>query len=251
MIDRSITDSVATLRLNYGKAAALDIELVDAVALAIAEMTANDDVRAVILTGSGSIFSAGVDLFRVVNGGREYAERFVPALGRMLLDLFAFPKPLIVAVNGHAIAGGCVFALAGDYKLMAQGNSRIGVPELLVGVAFPPSVIEAIRFALSPQQLQALLFTGKTVLPDEALQRGLIDEVVDAESLAARAAELGTHFASLPARAFALAKHQLRETSIDRAKHYANELDREVIEFWGSQETIDRINRYLAKTVKK
>jgi enoyl-CoA hydratase len=251
MIDRSIADSVATLRLNYGKAAALDIELVDAIALSFAEMAANDDVRAVILTGSGSIFSAGVDLFRVINGGREYAERFVPALGRMLLDVFAFPKPLIVAVNGHAIAGGCVFALAGDYKVMAQGNARIGVPELLVGVAFPPSVIEAIRFALSPQQLQALLFTGKTVLADEALQRGLVDEVVAAESLATRAAELGKHFASLPPRAFSLAKHQLRETAIDRAKHYANELDREVIEFWGAQETIDRINRYLEKTVKK
>ncbi|HEX7809768.1 MAG TPA: enoyl-CoA hydratase/isomerase family protein, partial [Thermoanaerobaculia bacterium] len=159
MIDRSISDSVATLRLNYGKAAALDLELLDAVALAIAECAADDDIRAVILTGTGSIFCAGVDLFRITNGGREYAERFLPALGRMLLELFAFPKPLIAAVNGHAIAGGCVLALAGDYRLMAQGNGRIGVPELLVGVAFPPSVIEAIRFALPPQQLQALLYT--------------------------------------------------------------------------------------------
>ncbi|HEX7832833.1 MAG TPA: enoyl-CoA hydratase/isomerase family protein [Thermoanaerobaculia bacterium] len=251
MIDRSISDSVATLRLNYGKAAALDLELLDAVALAIAECAADDDIRAVILTGTGSIFCAGVDLFRITNGGREYAERFLPALGRMLLELFAFPKPLIAAVNGHAIAGGCVLALAGDYRLMAQGNGRIGVPELLVGVAFPPSVIEAIRFALPPQQLQALLYTGKTVLPDEALQRGFVDEVVDAATLPARAEEMARHFASLPPQGFALAKKQLRETAIDRAKHYANELDREVIELWSASETLDRIRAYLAKTVKK
>ena len=251
MIDRSVSDSVATLRLNYGKAAALDLELLDAVALAIAECAADDDIRAVILTGTGSIFCAGVDLFRITNGGREYAERFLPALGRMLLELFAFPKPLIAAVNGHAIAGGCVLALAGDYRLMAQGNGRIGVPELLVGVAFPPSVIEAIRFALPPQQLQALLYTGKTVLPDEALQRGFVDEVVDAATLPARAEEMARHFASLPPQGFALAKKQLRETAIDRAKHYANELDREVIELWSASETLDRIRAYLAKTVKK
>ncbi len=250
MIERSTADSVTTLRLNHGKASALDLELVDAVALSFAELTADDATRAVILTGTGSIFSAGVDLFRLVENG-EYARRFLPALGRMLLDLFAFPKPLIVAVNGHAIAGGCIFALAGDYRLMAQGNGRIGIPELLVGVAFPPSVIEAIRFAVPPQHLQALLYTGKTVLADEALQRGLVDEVVDAASLPARAEELARHFASLPPRAFALAKHQLRETTIDRARHYANELDGEITDFWSAPETLDRVRAYLAKTVKK
>jgi enoyl-CoA hydratase len=251
MIDRSIHDSVATLRLNHGKASALDLELVDAIALATAEMAAEDSVRAVILTGTGSIFSAGVDLFRLTDGGRDYAERFLPALSRMLLDLFAFPKPLIVAVNGHAIAGGCLFALAGDYRLMAQGHGRIGIPELLVGVAFPPSVVEAIRFALPPQQVQALLYTGKTVLPDEALQRGIVDELADAAALPGRAAEMAQHFASLPPHAFALAKRQLRETAIDRAKHYANELDRDVIDFWSAPETLANVRAYLAKTVKK
>lgn len=251
MIERTLVDSVLTLRLSYGKASALDLELVEALALAINEAASDDAVRAVILTGTGSIFSAGVDLYRLVDQGRDYAQQFLPALSRMLLDLFAFPKPLVVAVNGHAIAGGCLFALAGDYRLMAQGNGRIGVPELLVGVAFPPSVIEAIRFALPAQQLQALLYSGKTVLPDEALQRGIVDELVDPATLTSRAEEMARHLASLPPRAFALAKHQLRETAIDRGKHYAHELDGEVIEIWSSPETHAAIRAYLAKTVKK
>jgi enoyl-CoA hydratase len=251
MIDRSLSGSVATLRFNYGKAAALDVELVDAIALAFAELGADDAVHAVILTGSGSIFSAGVDLFRLTEGGHDYASRFLPSLGRMLLDLFKFPKPLVVAVNGHAIAGGCLFALAGGYRLMAQGNGRIGLPEMLVGVPFPPSVIEAVRFALPAQQLQSMLYTGKTVLPDEALQRGLVDELVEPSALESRAQEMAQHFASLPRRAFELAKHQMRETAVDRARHYANELDREVIELWSAPETLDRVRAYLAKTVKK
>ena len=251
MIERSHRDGITTLRLAHGKASVLDFELVEGLARAVAEVTADDGTRAVILTGTGSIFSAGVDLFRLIDGGREYADRFVPALSRMLLELFALPKPLIVAVNGHAIAGGCIFTLAGDYRLMAAGQARIGIPELVVGVPFPPSVIEAVRFALPPQHLQMLMYTGRTVNPDDALRFGMIDEIADSATLMARAEEMATQFAALPARAFQLAKRQLRDKSIDRAKHYANELDDEVRELWGAPETLEHVRAYLAKTVKK
>jgi enoyl-CoA hydratase len=250
MIERTDHDGITTLRLAHGKASALDIELVEGFARVIAEVTASD-TRAVILTGTGSIFSAGVDLFRLVEGGREYADRFVPALSRMLLELFAFPKPLIVAANGHAIAGGCIFTLAGDYRLMAAGNGRIGMPELLVGVPFPPSVIEAIRFALPPQHLQMLIYTGRTFLPDDALRLGIVDEVVDAASLSARAEEMARQFASLPTRAFTLAKRQLRDKAIDRARHYGHELDAEIQALWGDPATIEGVRAYLAKTVRR
>ncbi len=251
MIERSFRNGITTLRLAHGKASALDLELVEGLARAVAEVTADDETRAVILTGTGSIFSAGVDLFRLTDGGREYGDRFVPALSRMLLELFALPKPLIVAVNGHAIAGGCILTLAGDYRVMAAGNARIGIPELLVGVPFPPSVIEAVRFALPSQHLQMLIYTGRTVTPDDALRFGIIDEIADAAALMTRAEEIAAQFAALPTRAFQLAKRQLRDRAISRAKHYANEMDKEVQELWSDAETLDRVRAYLAKTVKK
>jgi enoyl-CoA hydratase len=251
MIHRTDANGITTLRLAHGKASVLDVELVDGMARAVAEVTADESVRAVILTGTGSIFSAGVDLFRLVEGGREYAERFVPALSRMLLELFALPKPLVVAANGHAIAGGCIFTLAGDYRLMAAGNGRIGIPELLVGVPFPPSVIEAVRFALPPQHLQMLMYTGRTVLPDEALRLGIVDEVIDAELLDARAEDVAQHFADLPPRAFALTKRQLRDKTIDRARHYGHAFDDEVRELWSDPATLQHVREYLARTVKK
>ena len=248
MIERSTQDGIATLRLAHGKASALDLELLEAAALAIAEIGASD-ARAVILTGTHTIFSAGVDLFRLLDGGRNYAERFVPALSRMLLELFAMPKPLVVAVNGHAIAGGCIFTLCGDYRLMAAGNARIGIPEMLVGVPFPAAVLEVIRFAVPTQYLQMLMYTGRTVTPDEALRVGLVDEVTD--NLDARAQEMARHFASLPADAFTLAKRQLRDKVITRAKHYAHEFDGEVLEAWSAPETHARVRDYLARTVRK
>lgn len=249
MIERSDNNGIVTLRLAHGKASALDVELIDGIARVVAELALDDTSRAVIFTGTGSIFSAGVDLFRLTEAGDEYVNRFVPALSRTLLDLFSFPKPLVVAVNGHAIAGGCIFTLCGDYRLMAQGNGRIGIPELLVGVPFPPAIIEVVRFSVPPQHLQMLMYTGRTLPPDDALRYGLVDEVTDA--LDARASEVAAQLAALPADIFRLTKRQLRDKAIGRAKHYANELDATVAELWRAPETHGRIRDYLARTVRK
>lgn len=249
MIERSDDNGIVTLRLAHGKASALDLELVEGLSRATAEIALDDAVRAVVLTGTGSIFSAGVDLFRMTNEGAEYVDRFVPAFTRMYLDLFSLPKPLVVAANGHAIAGGCIFTLCGDYRLMAAGTGRIGIPEFLVGVPFPAAVIEIVRFAVAPQHLQSLMYTGRTVLPEEALRLGMIDEI--SESLPSRAAEVASQLAALPPAAFQLAKRQLRDKAIDRAKHFANELDAAVLELWKAPETHARIREYLAKTVRK
>jgi enoyl-CoA hydratase/carnithine racemase len=112
-------------------------------------------------------------------------------------------------------------------------------------------VIEAVRFAVPPQHLQMLMYTGRTFTADDALRLGLIDEVADAAALDARAYEMARQFAALPPRAFALAKRQVRDKTIDRAKHYSNEFGKEVQELWSDPQTIGRIREYLAKTVKK
>jgi enoyl-CoA hydratase len=141
--------------------------------------------------------------------------------------------------------------LAADYRLMAAGNGRIGMPELLVGVPFPPSVLEAVRFAVPPQHLQALIYTGRTVTADDALRLGLIDEVVAPDTLAARGEEVAQQLAALPPQAFALAKRQLRDKPVSRAKRYNGEFGDDARELWSDPATHQRIRDYLAKTVKK
>ena len=117
---------------------------------------------ALVITGQGKMFSAGVDLPRLVEGGAAYVREFLPAMNHAFETLFAFPKPLVVAVNGHAIAGGCVMACCADYRIMAREPGRIGIPELLVGVPFPVVPLEIVRFATPPQHLQALIYRGLT-----------------------------------------------------------------------------------------
>jgi enoyl-CoA hydratase len=249
MIERESHDGIVTLRLAHGKASALDVELLEALDAALEE-TERAGARAVVLTGSGSIFSAGVDLFRLTNDGAPYVARFFPILARAVRRLFTFPRPVVAAINGHAIAGGCVLAEACDHRLMAEGKGRIGVPELLVGVSFPALVLEVLRFAAAPQHLQEIVYGGQTFGTEAALAKGLVDEVVAPEMLAARAQEVASHLASIDPAAFAITKRQLRADAIERAERM-RWADDEGLALWSASATHDHIRAYLAKTVGK
>lgn len=245
MIDRQELDGIVTLRLGHGKANALDLELCRSLTSAFADEAKH--ARAVIVTGSGSIFSAGVDLFRLTNEGASYVERFFPALVDTLLAFFLFPKPLVAAVNGHAIAGGCLLAATADYKLMSGGT--IGVPELSVGVPFPAAAIEVLRFAAGTSA-HRLATLGEVVPALEARTRGLIDEVVPSDQLLVRAGEVARRLASIPPEAFRLTKFHLREPFAREAlAHQA--ADREALIAWSDPGTHQHIREYLQRTLKK
>lgn len=248
MIERELDAAgILTLRLAHGKASAMDVELLETL---VREMDAIDDARALIVTGTGSIFSAGVDLFRVVDGGAEYVDRFVPLLCTFVRRMFALPIPVVAAVNGHAIAGGGVMTLAADYRLMAEGSGRIGVPELVVGVPFPAAPLEVVRFAVSPERVQALVYTGRTLLPQEALAHGLIDEVAAPDALPARAQEVAAQLASLPRDVFAMTKQALRAEALERMER-AEVYDGRVHAAWSAPETHERIREYMARIGRK
>jgi enoyl-CoA hydratase len=236
MIERSEIDGIVTLRLAHRKASALDIELCDELRR---QLDASRGAGAVILTGSGNIFSAGVDLFRLVDGGAPYVERFYPALREMLELLFTFPRPVVAAANGHAIAGGCLIVAACDYRLMSAG--KIGMPELLVGVPLPAIAAEILQFAAG-RDAQWLTYTGGTVAPDEALQRGLIDEVVAPDLLMTRAMDTAKRMAAVPADAFRITKLQFRRRG---------DLDREAVAVWSRPDIHAHIREYLSVTVRK
>src|SRR5262249_50126124 len=249
MIERSQHEGILTLRLAHGKVSAIDVELLDALLRELDGVA--DDVRALILTGTGSIFSAGVDLFRLTQEGAEYVRRFLPLLYRFVRTLFTFPRPVVAAVNGHAIAGGCVIVLACDVRLMAEGAGRIGVPELLVGVPFPAAPLEVVRFAVPQNKVQSLLYTGRTLPPRDALAAGLVDEVVAPDDLPARAQEIARHPARVPPRAYRLTKQSLRAEALERIDRAGGPQDQAVLEVWSAAETHAHVREYLRRTVGK
>jgi enoyl-CoA hydratase len=250
MIEREDRDGVVTLRLAHGKASALDLELSEALERQLGEI-AGSGARAVVLTGTGGIFSAGVDLFRLVDEGRDYVDRFLAALKSSFQALFEFPLPVVAATNGHAIAGGCILVQACDYRLMARGGGRIGVPELLVGVPFPAMALEVLRFAVPPERVQEIVYTGGTWTADAALERGLVDEVAEPDALAARAADVAAQLAAVPPAAFRITKRLLRSEVVERARRLAAANDAEAAAVWSAPETHEHIRAYLARTIGK
>jgi len=249
MIERTLHEGVLTLRLAHGKASAIDVELLDALLRELNGIA--DDVRALILTGTGSIFSAGVDLFRLTQEGKDYVLRFLPLLSRFVRRLFTFPRPVVAAVNGHAIAGGCVIVLACDVRLMAQGAGKIGVPELLVGVPFPAAPLEVVRFAVPQDKVQSLLYTGRTLLPQEALTAGLVDEVVAPDDLLARAQEIARQFALIPPQVYRMTKQALRAEALERIERAGDLHDQAALEIWTAAETHAHVREYLRRTLRK
>ena len=245
MIERSEQDGIVTLRLAHGKASALDLELLGAISRALDEAA---DARGVILTGTGSIFSAGVDLFRMLDGGTDYVRAFVPALAATLRKLFTFPHPVGAAINGHAIAGGCILALACDERVMARGNGRIGVPELHVGVPFPPIALEIIRHA-APAAANRLILGGRTYAPDDAFAMGVVDALAD-DAVAAIEERIAED-AFIPAETFRLTKLQLRSSALAAADRHAATMEEEIVAVWSDPAIHAHIHAYLEKTIRK
>jgi enoyl-CoA hydratase len=167
----------------------------------------------------------------------------------MFAAVFSHAAPVVAAINGHAIAGGCVLACAADRRLMAREAGRIGVTELLVGVPFPPVAMEIMRDATAPQLFADAIFSGATFTPVEALARGWVHEVVEPPALLERAIEAANALAALPPKAFALSKRQIRQPALQRMQ--VADVDAAVEQIWAAPETLARVRDYVARTLRK
>jgi len=239
MLETEDRSGVTVLRLRHGKVNALDTELLRAITATMRDL---DPAAAAVITGHGTAFSAGVDLKRIVDGGQAYVREFLPALTETFLAVFGHPGPVVAAVNGHAIAGGCVLAAACDVRLMAGG--RIGLAELSVGVPFPTVALEIMRHAVGPA-VGHLVLTARLLDAAQAQSIGLIHDVEAPESLLDSAVARAQAMAKTPAEVFSLSKRQVQlpaRTAMDG--HDADEVA--IAAGWESSGTLDAITAYLA-----
>ena len=162
---------VAILRMTHGKVNALDVELLIAVREAFESVHQS---RAVVLTGNQRAFSAGLDLRALLAAEVTYSDGLLSELVRTSLTIFHHPRPVIAAIDGPAIAGGAILALAADQRFMSHGV--IGLPELDVGVPFPPALIEIARHVLG-HHLQQHLLGGAVVDAQTALGRASLRDI--------------------------------------------------------------------------
>ena len=250
MLKLETRDGISVLRMEHGKANVQDIEFCNALSDRMAAIEKLSS-RAVLIAGHGRFFSGGVDLKRVVAGGVDYLRDFMPALVRCFESVFFHPKPVVIAVNGHAIAGGCILACCGDRRLMTDDErAGIGVPELYVGVPFPPAALEILRYVCTPRHLQMLVGSGRSLQPGEALEAGLVDALAPLDALESEALKVARRLASVRPEVFAVTKQQLRAPVRERIRANADATGETISRLWTSPETVTAIERFVAKTLK-
>lgn len=206
---REHAGGVVELNLNRAPVNALSARFLMEMATQLDDLAQDSAVRAIVLTSDFKVFSAGLDLKEAQAFDLPAQHDIVKGLNVGFLALYAFPKPVVVAVNGAAIAGGLFFVLCSDLRL-ASPVARFGLAEVRVGADFPIGPLEIARATLTADAARKLMLTGLPITADRAHTLGIVDEIVDADQLRGAAVQRATDLANLPSATFASVKRQLR-----------------------------------------
>ncbi len=182
-IHTEIRNSIAIIRLNRGKANAINATMANELLDTLLEMKANEQVRGVLLTGHGEFFSAGLDVIELYHYNESEIIDFWKVFDRLIRRLVSFPKPLVAAITGHCPAGGCILALGCDYRVMAEGKYRIGLNEIPLGIVVPETIYHLYSFVLGRGRAYQSLLEGKLHTPEEARSIQLVNEICPLEDV--------------------------------------------------------------------
>ena len=233
------------VRLGREHGNAINRQLVDEFLTVLDQLEADRAIRGVLMTAGGKIFCPGLDLIEVSAYDRDAMETFMDRFGELLLRLFAFPKPLVAGVNGHALAGGCVLALTADWKILKRG-ARIGLNEIRVGVALPFGVTQILLGGVPPGRLEEVALVGRNFSDDDAVAAGLAQELQDGDGFEERCLLRLEEFAAKDPLAYFRTKIYLRSALIDRARSDRALHNREFVDSWFSEGTRRRVAEVVA-----
>jgi enoyl-CoA hydratase/carnithine racemase len=200
----------------------------------------------ILLRGEGDAFSAGLNLKEIVQLDTEGLVRFLGALDDLVYALYTYPGPTVACVEGHAIAGGCVLALACDLRVAQQDERiKIGLNETANGLVFPPKILALVRARLPPSSLDRVVLEAGLYSPKQALALGLVDEVVpEARAMARSRMDL---LAQHPREAYAKNKQALRSDAISVPQDEERRYMQEIVPMWASAETKARLSAALKR----
>jgi len=207
--------NVLRLKLDDGKANTIEHRWIAELSAALDEAERSPQT-AVLLEGRPGRFCAGLDLKVLPSLGREGVRDVVRKYQSLMLRLFLFPRPVVCAIGGHAIAGGAIVALASDFRVMAQGEFQIGLREVAIGITLPTFGCELAKAVLPASSWTRAVLRGELFSPHAALDVGFVDEVVGAESASEAALVVAGAMARLPDAAYAATKRMLRAEFRDR-----------------------------------
>ena len=246
----TLADGVIGVQLDRPPVNALNPAFLAQMDRVLEELSVDEAVRAVVLSGAGKTLSGGMDLKELLEFSTAEQEAMVGALNRTFGSLYGFPKPLICAANGPAIAGGLFFVLTSDY-CVASERAVFALAEMRVGVRFPIGPFEIARNELAPHACRRIMLGGAMHDAPTALQLGVVDETVAADEVMNRAIAVAGEYAALPAQAYAHTKRQLRGEVLRRITSVLDDDSDPMSAGWTTDETVTATTAVLASLQKK
>ncbi|QMU72469.1 enoyl-CoA hydratase/isomerase family protein [Streptacidiphilus sp. P02-A3a] len=204
-VELEVEDAVGTIRLARPPMNALDVAMQDQLKAVAEEAAERSDIRAVVVYGGEKVFAAGADIKEMQR--MSYTDMVLRggALQASFTAVARIPKPVVAAVTGYALGGGCELALCADIRIAAE-NAKFGQPEILLGLIPGAGGTQRLARLVGPSRAKELIFTGRQVRADEALRIGLADQVVPAEEVYSTARAWALKLAAGPAYALRAAK---------------------------------------------
>ncbi len=213
LVSYALEGKTAVVRMDDGKVNALSQSMIEAIAAALAR--AEQEARAMVLVGRPDRFCAGFDL-RAMMSSPESATAMLRAGADLLMKLYGASIPLVIACTGHAIAGGALVVLTGDYRIGAAGAYKIGLNEVSIGLPVPLLAMELARDRLSKRALVEATLLARIYDPDGARAAGYLEAVVPADEILSRAMDEATRLGALASTPFRGTKMRLRGATIER-----------------------------------
>jgi len=212
LVSYELGDGIATIAMDDGKVNVLSLGMLSEVNSALDR--AEGDGAVVVLTGREGVFSAGVDLRVLTAGGTEAADMLRGGF-ELARRLLSFPRPIVIACPGHAVAMGVFLLLSGDYRVGTQGAYRITANEVAIGLPMPETAIEICRQRLGPMYFNRAVINAEIFTPDAAVTAGFLDQVVSSSELPATARAAAVQLATLDIAAHAATKLRARSQALE------------------------------------
>ena len=250
-INVTIKDRLALITLNRGKSNALNGEMITEITDMLHNIENDANIGGVIITGRENFFSAGLDLIELYRYNEEEIKSFWHLFLNFTAKITAFKKPIVAAINGHSPAGGCVIALACDARVMAEGKYIIGLNEVPVGIIVPDSIFHLYAFWLGKANASRSLLEGKLFSPEEALQIGLVDELVNPASIMTAAERRIRKYMALEPNTWQQSKLNIRKELIAATSVDQEETLKAVLTQWWAPSTRNLLKMIIDNLQKK
>jgi len=240
--------SVGIIRLAKGVTNAIGMQLVKDLAAKVQQARDDPEVHAVMVTGeSDRFFSIGLDIPELIEYSKDQFGEFVRLFDRLCIDLYSLPKPTVMAIRGHATAGGAILALAGDFRVMTSGRAVMGLNEVRLGVTVPYPADQMLRDLVGNRTARDIMEVGDFYGADELLAMGLVDEIAPPDQVLFLARELATSLAASPTEAYAAIKANRTGPVVAAIEARLEEKRGEFVDLWYSPAAQEQLKEAMLK----